>query len=184
MTITSEHGEETAEFERQVEHAASTLRRTPSSPTYRQMLVAYDHGEHSIAALERVAAVAAHDSEVTVITVIPFEAIGASPDPISAADRKWQWNCLVDATARLRCLGIDPYLEAAGNPSAVIAETADSLEADLVILGNGQGGRWRPTPRRKSVRAGLERRLRCDMLIVLASSTSSSDAKLTAPSAS
>jgi nucleotide-binding universal stress UspA family protein len=108
MTITSEHGGETAEFERQVEHAASTLPRTPSSPTYRQILVAYDHSEHSIAALERVAAVAAHDSDVTVITVIPFEAIGASPDPISAADREWQWNCLVDATARLRTRGIDP----------------------------------------------------------------------------
>ena len=177
MTITSEHGGETAEFERQVLDAASTLPRTPSSRPYRQILVAYDHSENSIAALEHVAAVAAHDSEVTVITVIPFEAISASPDPINSADREWQWNCLVDATARLRNLGIDPYLEvAAGNPSAVIAETADSLEADLVILGNGQGGRWRPTLRRKSVRAGLERRLRCDVLIVRASNSSSSNA--------
>jgi hypothetical protein len=43
-----------------------------------------------------------------------FEAIGASPDPIKASDRKWQWNCLVDATARLRQHGIDPYIDPQG----------------------------------------------------------------------
>jgi nucleotide-binding universal stress UspA family protein len=176
MTITSDHDHETADFEQQVERAAAALPRAPSPRRYRQILLGYNQSGDSIAALERVAAVAAHDSEVTVITVIPFEAISASPDPINAADREWQWNCLVDATARLRSLGIDPYLEAAaGNPSAVIAETADSLEADLVILGNGRPRRWRATLRRKSVRAGLQRRLRCDMLIVHASNTPSSD---------
>jgi hypothetical protein len=79
--------------------------------------------------------------------VIPFEAISASPDPIKAADREWRWNCLVDATARLRNLGIDPYLEAAaGNPAAVMAETAGSLEADLLLVGHGHDRRWQPNP--------------------------------------
>src|SRR5262249_45758197 len=113
MTITSDSDQETAQFERQVERAAATLPHAPSLRRYRQILVAYNGSEDSIAALERVAAIAAHDSEVTVITVVPFEAISASPDPIKAADRKWQWNCLVDATARLRILGIDPDIEAA-----------------------------------------------------------------------
>jgi nucleotide-binding universal stress UspA family protein len=176
MTITSDHQHETAEFERQVESAAAALPHAPAPHRYRQILLSYNRSEDSIAALERVAAVAAHDSEVTVITVIPFEAISASPDPINAAEREWQWNCLVDATARLRNLGIDPYLEAAaGNPSVVIAETAESLEADLVILGNGHDRRWRPTLRGKSVRPDLQRRLRCDMLIVQGSTTPSAD---------
>jgi nucleotide-binding universal stress UspA family protein len=107
------------------------------------------------------------DSEITVITVIPFEAIGASPDPIKASDRDWQWNCLVDATARLRQHGIDPYIEAAaGNPTAVIAETATAIAAELVVLGNGHGRRWQPTLKRKPVRANLQRQLRCDALVV------------------
>jgi nucleotide-binding universal stress UspA family protein len=103
--------------------------------------------------------------------------ISASPDPIKADDREWQWNRLVDATARLRIRGIDPYIEAAaGNPAAVIAETAESLEADFVILGNGHDHWLRPTLRRKSVRRGLQRRIRCDMLIVHAANTPSPDA--------
>jgi nucleotide-binding universal stress UspA family protein len=184
MTVTSDHDQETAEFERQVERAAAALSRAPSPRRYRQILLGYNRSEDSIAALERVAAVAAHDSEVTVITVIPFEAISASPDPINAADREWQWNCLVDATARLRNLGIDPYLEAAaGNPSAVIAETAESLDADLVILGNGHDRHWRPTLGRKSLRRRLQCRLRCDMLIVQTTTTPSADELIT-PAAS
>jgi nucleotide-binding universal stress UspA family protein len=177
MTITSHHNQETAQFEQQVERAAATLPPAPPPRRYRQILLAYNGSEDSIAALERLAAVAAHDSEVTVITVIPFEAISASPDPIKAADRKWQWNCLVDATARLRILGIDPDIEAAaGNPAAVIAETAGSLEADLVVLGNGHDRHWQPTLPRRSVHLGLQRRLRCDTLVVRAITTLPSDA--------
>jgi nucleotide-binding universal stress UspA family protein len=158
---------ETADFESQVERAAATLSRDSSPRRYGQILLAYNGTKDSIAALERVAAVAAPDSEVTVVTVIPFEAIGASPDPIKASDLEWQWKCLVDATARLRRYGIDPVIEAAaGNPAAVIAETAESLEADLVILGDGHNRHLQPSLRRRSVRPALQRRLHCDTLIV------------------
>jgi len=177
MTLThSTNDRETAQFEHQVARVAAGI--PPHAPRrYRQILLAYDGGKHSIAALERVPAVATPDSEVTVLTVIPFEAISASPDPIKASDRKWQWNCLVDATARLRNLGVEPYLEAAaGNPAAVIAETARSLSADLVILGHGHNRRWAPTLRRQSVRPTLARRLNCDTLIVHATDTPASDA--------
>jgi nucleotide-binding universal stress UspA family protein len=177
VTIPRHRDPETAEFERQVGSAAATLPRAPSARRYRQILLAFNGSERSIAALERVAAIAAHDAEVTVITVIPFEAISASPDPIKAADREWQWNCLVEATARLRILGIDPYIEAAaGNPAAVIAETAESLEADLLIVGHGHDRHWQPTLRRKSVRPALRRSVRCDMLIVRASNAPASEA--------
>jgi nucleotide-binding universal stress UspA family protein len=157
---------ETAEFERQVEHAAAALRPSPPH-RYRRILVAYNGSDHARAALDRAAAIAAPDSEITVITVIPFEAIGASPDPIKPSDREWQWNCLVDATARLRRYGIDPYIEAAaGNPPVVIAETATAIGAELVVLGNGHGRRWQPTLKRKPVRASLQRQLSCDTLVV------------------
>jgi nucleotide-binding universal stress UspA family protein len=164
--------QEPAEFERQVARAAGTLRGAPSLRRYQQILLAYNGSEDSLAALERVPAVAAPDSDITVVTVIPFEAISASTDPIKASDREWQWNCLVDATARLRRHGIDPYIEAAaGNPAAVIAETAESLEAELVVLGNGHNRRWQPTLKRQSIRRTLQRRLHCDTLIVHASTT-------------
>jgi hypothetical protein len=63
MTIPRHHDPEAAEFDRQVESAAATLPRAPSARRYRQILVAYNGSEQSIAALERVAAIAAHDSE-------------------------------------------------------------------------------------------------------------------------
>jgi nucleotide-binding universal stress UspA family protein len=166
MTARLHPDTETAEFEQQVKHAAAALRPTPPHH-YRRILVAYNGSDHARGALDRAAAIAAPDSAITVITVIPFEAIGASPDPIKASDREWQWNCLVDATARLRQHGIDPYIEAAvGNPPAVIAETATAIDADLVVLGNGQGRRWQPTLKRKPVRASLQRQLSCDTLVV------------------
>jgi len=171
VTATRPHPErEAAEFERQVEHAAAAVPRQ-AVRRYKQILVAYNGSDHARAALDRAAAVASPESEITVITVIPFEAIGASPDPIKASDREWQWNCLVDATAQLRQLGIDPYIEAAaGNPAAVIADTAATLNADLVILGNGHNRRWQPTLKRKPVRASLQRHLSCDALVVRAGS--------------
>lgn len=167
MTATRPHPErEAAEFERHVEHAAAAIPHQVAH-RYKRILLAYNGSDHARAALNSAAAVAYPDSEVTVITVIPFEAIGASPDPIKASDREWQWNCLVEATARLRQYGIDPYIEAAaGNPAAVIAETARTLDADLVILGNGHNRHWQPTLKRKPVRASLQRQLSCDALIV------------------
>jgi len=105
-------------------------------------------------------------TEVTVITVIPYEAVSSSLDPIKPAQREWQWDCLVHATAYLRAFGIDPFLEAAaGTPAAVINETARSLDADLVILGGGRSHGWHPSLKRRRVRSLLQKRLGCDTLI-------------------
>lgn len=160
---------ELRDFEHQVARAAAGMDRQESRAHYTQILVAYDGSADAHAALERVAAVAAEDTEVTVVTVIPYEAVGSQLDPIKESDRKWQWQCLVEATAYLRGRGIDPYIEAAaGTPAPVICETARSLEADLVILGNGHGGRWRPSIRRNPVRASVQKHLDCDTLVVRA----------------
>jgi len=153
---------ELAEFEAEVARAAIALAAPGRRRLYRQVLVAYDGTPDARAALERVPALVASQGEVTVLTVIPVEAVGSNPDPITTRQRQWQWNCLVEATACLRASGIDPFIEAAGgNPSAVIYETAASLDADLVILGSG-------------VQPTLERQLTCDTLVVRAHAVTSS----------
>lgn len=114
-------------FEQEVACAAASLGHGVSYRPYKQILLAYDGSADARAALERVAAVASDDSDVTVITVIPYEAVGSRRDPIEPSERKWQWQCLVEATAYLREYGIEPFTEAAaGNPAPVICETARS----------------------------------------------------------
>ena len=160
---------ELQEFEQEVARAAAALSHRDAGNHYTQILIAYDGSADARAALERVAAIATDDSEVTVITVIPYEAIGSKLDPIDPDDRDWQWQCLVEATAYLRHTGIEPYIEAAaGSPAAVICETARSLDVDLVILGSGHGGRWRPSIRKNPVRGSVEKHLECDTLVVRA----------------
>jgi nucleotide-binding universal stress UspA family protein len=104
---------------------------------------------------------------VTVITVIPFESIGASPDPIKPELRDWQWHSLTEAAALLEQRGIRAFIEAAaGNPAPVIGEVARTLDADLVILGRGHDKWWHASLKRRSVRRGLLRTLACDALVV------------------
>jgi nucleotide-binding universal stress UspA family protein len=161
--------EELHDFEQQIAHAAASFKHRDARGHYREILLAYDGSADARAALERVAAVASEDSEVTVVTVIPYEAVGSKLDPIEPSDREWQWHCLVEATAYLRGDGIEPFIEAAaGNPAPVICETARSLEADLVILGHGHGGRWRPSVRKNPVRPAVEKSVKCDTLVVRA----------------
>jgi nucleotide-binding universal stress UspA family protein len=161
--------DELQQFEQAVGRATAFQDHRHARGHYRQILLAYDGSADARAALERVAAVAAADSDVTVLTVIPYEAIGAKLDPIESSDRAWQWQCLVEATARLREHGIEPFIEAAaGNPAPVISDTARSLKADLVILGNGHGGRWHPSVRRNPVRRAVQRSVQCDTLVVRA----------------
>jgi nucleotide-binding universal stress UspA family protein len=171
------------EFEREVARAVASLAHNDSRGGYKQILLAYDGSADARAALERVVAVASDDSRVTVVTVIPYEAVGSRLDPIQPSDRNWQWHCLVEATAYLRECGIEPFIEAAaGNPAPVICETARSLEADLVILGNGHGGRWRPSVRRKPVRRAVQQDLACDTLVVRAEPAIPARSAATSPS--
>jgi len=156
-------------FEQDVAAAAQSPKHRDGRGAYIRILLAYDGSADARAALERVVAVASEDAEVSVLAVIPYEAVGSKLDPISEADRQWQWHCLVEATAYLRSCGVEPFIEAAaGNPAAVILETARSLKADLVILGNGHGGRWQPSLRRNPVRRFVQKHLDCDTLVVRA----------------
>jgi nucleotide-binding universal stress UspA family protein len=171
------------DFEREVARAAASVSHNDSRGRYAQILLAYDGSADARAALERVAAVASDDSHVTVVSVIPYEAVGSKLDPIKPSDRNWQWQCLVEATAYLREYGIEPFIEAAaGNPAPVICETARSLNADLVILGNGHGGRWRPSVKRKPVRRAVQRNVACDTLVVRAEPATPARSAASSPS--
>lgn len=55
---------------------------------------------------------------------------------------------------------------AAGNPAAVILETARTLNADLIVLGRGRDKGRRPSIKRRSVRQTVIRGLECDALVV------------------
>src|SRR5262249_44436575 len=155
------------EFENAVEHAAVGLRRPLGRDGYEEILVAYDGSPQAQAALARVPALVSGRTRVTVSAVIPFDGVGSRRDGTDPEQRAWQWKCLVDATAYLREFGIDPFIEAAeGRAAAVIRETAESLPADLVVLGQGRSrGRRRPLERQRA-KPELLRRLRCDTLVV------------------
>ena len=154
-------------FEQEVERLAELLPRPNPVHGYRQILLAYDGSDGAKAALDRVAAVATSESTVTVITVIPFESVGASTDPIKPELRDWQFNALTEATALLAQRGIRAFIEAAaGNPTLVIEEVARTLDADLVVLGRGHNRWWSPTLKRRSIRRALLRALACDAFVV------------------
>jgi nucleotide-binding universal stress UspA family protein len=159
--------EDRHEFDNAVERLLTQLPPPAPSHPYRQILVAYDGSPGARAALERVAAITTGETTVTVITVIPFESIGASPDPIRPELRDWQWHSLTEAAALLEQRGIKAFIEAAaGNPAPVIGEVARTLDADLVILGRGHDKWWHPSLKRRSVRRVLLRTLACDALVV------------------
>jgi nucleotide-binding universal stress UspA family protein len=174
--------DELQEFEQEVTRATASLHHRDARASYTKILLAYDGSADARAALERVASVASEGSQVTVVTVIPYEAVGSKLDPIDPTDRDWQWNCLIEATAHLRAEGMESFIEAAaGNPAPVICETARSLETDLVVLGNGHGGRWRPSLRQNPVRRAVQRNLTCDTLVVRANRATSAPSPETAP---
>jgi len=77
----TEH-EERHEFDNEVERLLTQLPPPAPFHPYRQILLADDGSSGARAALERVAAITTSETTVTVITVIPFESVGASPDPI------------------------------------------------------------------------------------------------------
>jgi nucleotide-binding universal stress UspA family protein len=158
---------ELGEFDEEVQHLVAVLPAAQPTNGYDQILIAYDGSTGARAALDRAAAIASPNSTVTVITVIPFEAVGASPDPIEPELRDWQWRALTEATALLEQRGIRGFIEAAaGNPAAVIMEVARTLNADVVVLGRGHDRRWRPSIKKRSIRRTLVQRLECDALVV------------------
>jgi hypothetical protein len=69
------------DFDQEVRRLVESLPKPNPVHGYRQILLAYDGSPGARSALDRVAAVASSETTVTVITVIPFEAIGPPSGP-------------------------------------------------------------------------------------------------------
>ena len=105
---------------------------------------------------------------VTVITVIPFESIGASaPGPIKPELREWQWQSLTEAAALLEQRGMKAFIEAAaGNPASVMARSREHSTPTSSSSAAATDKWWHPSLKRRSVRRVLLRTLGCDALVV------------------
>lgn len=127
---------------------------------YQTIILGYDESEASERALERAAAIAgAFGAKVVVTSVVPV-VVGGDGAGTGPGEE------LRHAEKRLHELGIDPELvEAIGNPADAIAEVADRNHADLIVVGTRE-----PSLVERalgmSVSEGVQRRSRCDVLIV------------------
>ena len=122
------------------------------------IVVGYDGSEHGDRALERAGYLASLTGARVVVTSAVSVVVGAfSGEPGEE---------LQAAGARLSELGIQfELVEAAGDPAEAIATVAEQQSADLIVVGTREpslvermiGG---------SVSESLQRRARCDVLIV------------------
>ncbi len=112
------------------------------SPSFRKILCAIDLGPQSRAVLEQAAWFAGEfAADLTVIHVLPGEVTRAGAvyfDP--------QWRADLAAEARCRITVLRDELHApgeicieAGAVAAVVRDTAESISADLVVIGRGRG---------------------------------------------
>ncbi len=135
----------------------------------KSILVAYDDSDSAKRALERTAELAsALDAKVIVTSVAPLligtpRSVGPTDPLDSPADHERE---LRDAAAYLKERGITPTLAPAiGDPARAIAELADEVDADLIVLGTREPG-FVERVLRQSVSAGVARRVHRDLLIV------------------
>jgi nucleotide-binding universal stress UspA family protein len=123
------------------------------------IVVAYDESAPSERALERAADLARLYEDTLVVTSVIPVLIGGSADGQPGPE-------LRKAGERVKALGIEAELvEAIGDPAQAIVEVADLKDAQLIVVGTREpslverliGG---------SVSEGVQRRARCDVLIV------------------
>ena len=123
------------------------------------IVVAYNDTSDSDRALERTAELARfYDAQVVVTSVVPV-LVGGEPSAQPGPE-------LEHAGALLRDLGIEVELvEAAGEIADAIVEVADRRGADLIVLGTRELSHVERLLGH-SVSEGVQRKARCDVLIV------------------
>jgi nucleotide-binding universal stress UspA family protein len=119
----------------------------------RTILVGYDDSDAARRALDRAADLAGYGSRVTVVSVARDEGPLLGDVIDSARTRLIERH--VAAT----------YLQPAGEPADAIVDTAEEIEADLVVVGRRSRG---PIRRGElgSVSAAVARRAPCEVLVV------------------
>jgi nucleotide-binding universal stress UspA family protein len=125
----------------------------------RKIVLAYNDTLDSDRALERTAELATfYEADVVVTSVVPV-LVGTGQSPDVGPELRL-------AGARLHELGIEAELvEAGGDVAEAIVEVAESRGADLIVVGTRE-----PSEVERllgySVSDGVQRRARCDVLIV------------------
>ena len=133
----------------------------------REILVGYDGSEQSKHALERAAQIVSEDGRITLITAGEILPSAPRSDIESRADEiEERRRVLAEGRERLAELGIRAdVVEALGDPTDAILQTARDLEADLIVVGT----RGRNVAARVilgSVSTTIVNQAHCDVLVV------------------
>lgn len=127
------------------------------------VLVAYDDSPEARRALEHAIALTEPGGRLTVINVIPAQAVSSRLQTISDDRRKRQEHLLRGTQRRLAQRGIKAsVLTAVGDPLTEILAAADALEASTLVVGRRLGRHVLHS----SLGDRLVKRARCDVLIV------------------
>lgn len=132
----------------------------------REIVVGYDGSEPSQRALERAAQLVAEDGRITLVTagaILPLAPGAHTGDVDALGERR---RVLAEGRARLSELGIDAdVVEAVGDPTDAIVETARDLDADLIVVGT-RGRNIAARVLLGSVSTKVVNQAPCDVLVV------------------
>lgn len=128
------------------------------------MLVAYDGSPAGRRALVHAADIVGRSGMVTVVNVVPAQAVGSRLQTVTDEQRQRQRDTLVEARSVLASHGVhSDGVAAYGNPYAEILDTADRIGAQIVVVGRGR--RWRHM-RSRSLAIRIACRAPRDVLVV------------------
>ncbi|MCS7006950.1 MAG: monovalent cation/H(+) antiporter subunit G [Gaiellaceae bacterium] len=132
----------------------------------RELGVGYDGSEPSQRALERAAQLVAEDGRITLVTagaILPLAPGAGTGDVDALGERR---RVLAEGRSRLAELGIDAdIVEAVGDPTDAIVETARDLDADLIVVGT-RGRNIAARVLLGSVSTKVVNEAPCDVLVV------------------
>ena len=127
------------------------------------IVVAYDGSLAGRRALEHAADLAGPSACMVIVNVVPAQSVSARLQTITEDERARQRRLLRDAARVLRRRGLQGrVVEAAGDPAAEILSAAESVDAQLLVIGTGG-------PRHllhRSLARRIVRRAPCDVLVV------------------
>jgi len=133
----------------------------------KQIVVGYDGSEQSRRALERAAQIVAEDGRITLVTaggILPSAPQVSSAAP--ADDVEERRRVLAEGHERLAALGIDArVVEAVGDPTDAIIDTARDVDADLIVVGT-RGRNVAARVLLGSVSTTIVNQAHCDVLVV------------------
>jgi len=129
-----------------------------------KILVAYDGSPHAKRALLHTAELVGRGGTITVVNVIPTQAVSSRLETVSDGERDRQRSVLREARALLAEQKIEMKpVAAVGDPTTEIRAAAEESGAGIVVVGRGKGTRRLI---HGSVSTRLVRRAPCDVLVV------------------